>query len=371
MKSIVICLFLLVAATLGFGQESSTFNTGLNRGMTEMLAIISERAPGSSNIRIRSFSAPTEIALTRVIEILGTIISNNRQFNLISTEQGIEYVRDEQRFQLRYGNEDDVRSVDNFENPHIIITGTLTRINLNCVIHLEATLVETGVALVQKDITVRIDDALAEMLNIPSPNAWKHKRFSVGGRFGVAPHFYTLSEDDIDSVVDANHVAFEFAFQGAVYITDYVAVQVETLFTSDTVKISGVEEGVGSYTASYTSRALTVPLLVRLSLKPDIYSVSLLVGPYFTLPLGQMELSSDKHEDTSYDFSVPLGFMAGVNLGIHLGPGVLGLDVRYAVDTGRTSIHDGHGNMTLYSRSFLSFTVGYEIGLIGRSYSRR
>ncbi|MDR3171444.1 MAG: PorT family protein [Treponema sp.] len=371
MKNIVLCLFLLVTGTLGFGQESSTLNEGLNRGMTEMLAVISERAPGSSNIRIRSFSAPTQIVSNRVIEILGTIISNNRQFNLVATEQTIALVRDEQQSQSSFGNQDDFISVDNFDNAHIIITGTLTRINLNCVIHLEATLVGKGVALVQKDITIRIDDTLAEMLNISSPNAWKHKRFSVGGRFGVAPHFYTLSEDDIDGVVDANHVAFEFGFQGAVYITDYIAVQIETLFTSDTVKLSGIEEGVGSYTASYTSKTLTIPLLARLSLKPDIFSVSLLVGPYFTLPLGQMELSSDKHEDTSYDFSVPLGFMAGVNLGIHLGPGVLGLDVRYAVDTGRTSIHDGHGNMTLYNRSSLSFTLGYEIGLIGRSYSRR
>jgi hypothetical protein len=63
---------------------------------------------------------------------------------------------------------------------------------------------------------------------------------------------------------------------------------------------------------------------------------------------------------------VPLGFTIGGNAGIPLGEGILFADARYSIDFGNTNIKDNSGILELYTRGFLSFSLGYEIGMIGR-----
>ncbi|MDR0635805.1 MAG: hypothetical protein LBF87_01845, partial [Treponema sp.] len=85
-------------------------------------------------------------------------------------------------------------------------------------------------------------------------------------------------------------------------------------------------------------------------------------GGYFSLPLGKLKVG----DDGSFDASIPLGVVGGVNLGFKIGPGALFLDARYAMELGKTSISDGKGNLAIYSRAMASFTLGYEIGIITR-----
>ena len=98
-------------------------------------------------------------------------------------------------------------------------------------------------------------------------------------------------------------------------------------------------------------------------------------GGYYTVPLEQMEYAPAIGEKAYYDYSTPLGWIAGAAFGFKLGPGALVIEARWYTDFGNTSISDGKGTQQVYSHSRTDFFVadfiptvslGYEIGFIRR-----
>jgi hypothetical protein len=207
-----------------------------------------------------------------------------------------------------------------------------------------------------------------------SQNTW----LSLGARLGGSAHFYKLGSDledfysgvniDIDS-----HFSFDGAVQAAVNISDIFAVQTELLFTKDTV--TGTAHAGGyDIEESFESTSLLIPLLAKASFRPGNFVVSGFAGIYFTVPLGDMK---DKRtveyggyidsESYNYEFEkAPLGFMVGASGGIKLGPGNLFADLRYAMDFSDTEASLENVTEALYKRSMFMFSLGYEIGLIGK-----
>jgi hypothetical protein len=109
-----------------------------------------------------------------------------------------------------------------------------------------------------------------------------------------------------------------------------------------------------------------IPLLAKLTFRPGIFLFSLFAGVHVTIPLGKMDYTGQSNENASYDYSVPLGLSAGADIGIKMGPGVLFADLRYLMDFGNTSIRDDYGVLSVYKRSQVSVSLGYEFALIGR-----
>jgi hypothetical protein len=97
---------------------------------------------------------------------------------------------------------------------------------------------------------------------------------------------------------------------------------------------------------------LDIPLLVKLSFKPEKFTLGAYTGVYYIVPLGGAEA-----------YSVPLGISAGADAGIRLGPGILFLDLNFSADLGEGAftapgIRDIH-----YTRKSFGLSLGYSYGL--------
>jgi hypothetical protein len=119
-----------------------------------------------------------------------------------------------------------------------------------------------------------------------------------------------------------------------------------------------------------------IPLILKGTFWFGRFLVEPLAGLYVTLPLSRMTTSIEGIEGDSpytpgksgYTYSVPLGFTAGADFGIHLGPGTLFLDARYSADFGNTVNADTDD--MVYRRSMVSITAGYRFGLLKRGEVR-
>jgi len=247
----------------------------------------------------------------------------------------------------------------------VVITGTVRRLSGEYVIHVKAITVEKAVTIFNDKLNIKKDDSTLKDF-FPPPDQ-KNYWFSLGGRGGAAIHLYKLS-DDISGEADNPSLAVEPALQLAFHFNDFFALQTELALSMDKVSYSGNEPGAGEYTASFKSKSLRIPLLARFTYSnPDIlghFTFGGLAGINFlNIPIGAMELQSSLYSDSSYRFSIPFGYVAGMNIGWWFDDNhrhLLFSDIRFSGDILKTAIHDNSGTLALYSRNTLSFSVGYE-----------
>lgn len=188
----------------------------------------------------------------------------------------------------------------------------------------------------------------------------------AGLRLGISPRFYGLSED-VGSGSAKTRISFDAALQVSasfLHLFDIeVGLQTELLFGTDTVSYEGTDSE-GIFTASLISSSMAIPVLAKASYRiSDRFVASLFTGPYFSIPLGKVEYTSPG-KTNSYTLNIPAGWLIGIAPGLHIGPGTLFADIRYGGDFGNTSISDGNGALSVYSRNAVSFTLGYEFGFI-------
>ena len=211
-----------------------------------------------------------------------------------------------------------------------------------------------------------------------SPNAeWKHKWLYLGLKGGLTSRFYLSALPSDITEADQSSLSFEAGLQAAVQFLPNFAVQVEALFTMDKARFSYIEHTPNTtdevdgaqvrvnHDWEYTSYSLNIPVLIKLPFRPHRFLVAPYAGIYVTLPIGQMTHYNGKTgADERFDWknTLPVGYIAGFDLGIKLGPGVLFTDIRYAADIGKASRDSGD----LYTRHGLTFSLGYEIGLISK-----
>jgi hypothetical protein len=156
----------------------------------------------------------------------------------------------------------------------------------------------------------------------------------------------------------ADHaLTWEGAFQASVRLLPFLALQGEAVFTRDRLFSRDVE--ISSYSMMF-------PLLVRFIIRKNNVTLSPLGGVYYILPVGDMEFSSlGISTFSSWNHPLPLGYTLGLSTGIKLGPGDLFFDLRYSGDLSAAETDDTAGSK-LYTRNMVSFTLGYEFGLINR-----
>jgi hypothetical protein len=228
------------------------------------------------------------------------------------------------------------------------------------------------------------------------PHYWLY----LGARAGYSSRYFTLSSELKD---DRKYIesrgrgdSFEAAIQVAGQVLPFLSVQAEAIFAKDKAPFRGYREEDTSegdenekklklFEDTFESMSLTLPIMVKGTFWFDRFLVAPMAGLYLTLPLGKMngpvmvpklddagnavtnddgeELFEPKDADTPFKYSVPLGFTAGATLGMRLGPGNLFLDARYSIDFGKTVLKLEQ-ETTVYRRSSLSVSLGYEFGLL-------
>jgi hypothetical protein len=189
----------------------------------------------------------------------------------------------------------------------------------------------------------------------PEPEKW----LWLGLRGGSSLRFYTrpdrlpFIENDVSSFLNLNAAA-----QVSLHLFPWLDLQAEVNFTTDYAPYI-LDDETKTKTEPFTSQSLMFPLLARFNLRKGNFMAGLLGGPYFFVPLGQME---NDYYGGSFDYKMdlPIGYTAGFNIGMKVGPGYLFLDTRWAADLGALKRASDEAN--LYQRSMVTLNIGYEMG---------
>jgi hypothetical protein len=336
--------------------------TALVRGMNEALP--------EAKVAVISIDSPASEVSEDIMKTINVAITqtNLRTKKITRVERtALDKVYDELDFQTsRSVDQATAKRIGGLVGAEFVIYGSYKpQAEGLFALYLCAAHVETGDVIwedIKKRVRVRAKPGASR------PDAWENSRFSLGLRVGASPRFYELSED-IPSGVPDTGVSFEGALQAGVYLFSFFTIETglrtEILFAMDRVSYGG-RDGRGEFTASFKSSTLEIPLLLSFSRRfSRRFILSLFAGPSFSLPLGKLDYAGGG-EGASYRFRVPPGWLAGFSPGFRLGPGTLFADLRYRGDSGNTSLRDGGGVLSVYSRSRGSFTLGYEFGLARR-----
>ncbi|MCL1945804.1 MAG: PorT family protein [Chitinivibrionia bacterium] len=237
----------------------------------------------------------------------------------------------------------------------------------------------------------------------------------LGVRAGAGVGLSAMSEEEEKDITEdggkitRGGASFDVAPFVSIQLADVFALQTELLFTKFGAgykwEESGFDEEYGSWSEEeeykISRNALVIPILAKMTFRPENLSISAFVGPHFAINIGKYKISenetwtedgqteSEKWDTTLTDDELkkmfgytelkypPVGLTAGVSFGFAAGPGNLFFDFRFLTDLGmakstRMSNYDDKTDEYLeipvkkeedfMRRSKLSFTVGYEFG---------
>jgi hypothetical protein len=193
----------------------------------------------------------------------------------------------------------------------------------------------------------------------------------LGTRFGGSLYPYEFSD---------NSGSFNAAIQFSVQPIRLFTIQTELIYSKEHLDYSekAYIKGVGfnynaEIAASVDMNILTIPILVRLTYKPNNFYAIGLFGMYYSIPLGKMEFdvkikNLDNNQSISVSESIKIktspGFMSGGIFGMKLGPGNLFADIRYSMDINDIKIEFEQKIMPGVNRKIIHFSIGYEFGFI-------
>jgi hypothetical protein len=202
---------------------------------------------------------------------------------------------------------------------------------------------------------------------------WKNQRFYAGVRPGFSVHFYDISNGDYSSGNVNNGISFDLSAQFSIQIHQLFSLQLEVIATADAAAISYVRDmadETGNFLYRYETiygfnyQSLIIPVIAKFTLRPDIFSLGILGGAYFSLPLGPVNCSDSFLGQKDNRTTTPNpGWLVGVSAGIKLGPGVLFLDMRFMSDFITTKVQ-GTRTTEIFNRGIAAFGIGYEIGFV-------
>jgi hypothetical protein len=324
-------------------------------------------------IAVLHVEVPTSALEDYLLEELTVLLVNQGGLGVVD-RQDLDLVRREEQYQLSGEVSDETaQRIGQKLGAQTIVSGSFISQGKEYRLRVKAIEVET--ARIQGIYTANVrEDALIRRLARPanteaSPGLgagaedWKNKRFYLGARGGFSTGFYADAGGLVDSTVYhsirlSGKPSFDGAISAAVSIGSIFALQAEAVFTADSYELYSAKKSL--MTVSYTS--CMIPLEAKLVYRPSIFMVQTYAGAYLSLPVSQVQVN---HSNGSYsaDTSVVPGFIAGAGGGIKLGPGVFLGDIRYAADFSSLAI-DHNGQRDISQRGKLSFSLGYEIGLM-------
>jgi hypothetical protein len=201
---------------------------------------------------------------------------------------------------------------------------------------------------------------------------WEEKLITAGVRSGISQRWYTEPEKIAPGAQALN---FEGGLFVSVFLNSLLSFQAEMNFTFDNLVYRGIDRTGGEGESGpvyvyanekYTAYSLTFPLLAKVNFRPGNFRLAPFAGIYAFVPLGEALYRRNPGGTDSFSWSAaaPLGYIAGLETAMKLGPGLLIGDIRYSGDFGAITIDKGNGEDTAYRRGGISFTLGYAFGFI-------
>jgi hypothetical protein len=335
-------------------------------------ADLARRLPKGTVLVVSNFSASTRNLSDYVIEELSGFLVKDGGLK-VAARQELELLQREMDFQFSGEVSDETQqAIGKKLGAQTVISGSLIPMGASYLMRVKAINVESALTQVSESYIIRRNELLIGLLDpsadTSAPQTWNNFMLDIGLRAGVSPRFYTLSDDIAGSATQ--HISIEGAVQLTARLVSFnfmglragIAIQTETLFTYDTVNYTGEDED-GEYSGEFTYFSLGVPLLASLVVEfGESFSLAFFTGAHFTIPLGQMSYTV-LPVSAFFDYTVPLGLTGGVQSEMRQGAGMLIADIRYIGDLGHTSLNGAPGTLAAFSRSMLSFSVGYKFRL--------
>jgi hypothetical protein len=361
--------------------QSVDLNTAIKNGA----AYFEQNLQSGTSIAVLSIRSDSLTLSEYVIDELSSYLVNGRTFTVVD-RQNIDTIQREMNYQLSGDVSDETaQSIGKRIGAETVITGAIQPFGDGYRLDLRALSVETGVIQGVTRQNIRSDNVLASLVEgvvaLPSLESWKDNwlyiSLRVGG--GFVPSVFIVG----GSTTSISSVSASFSITGQ--ITQSFGIQAELMYhhTFDEVETSSTwfdEATYGHGTGTAYEARLLIPLLARLSFKPNNFSFGAVGGAYFTFPVGTRFLNgtlpTGTWEDTRKAKNSSVGAMLGLNFGYHLGPGVLFLDLRSHIDLIDIEYEASAtiNGRPLYSNSSswekrggFNLCIGYEIGLLPKA----
>jgi hypothetical protein len=176
---------------------------------------------------------------------------------------------------------------------------------------------------------------------------------------------FQANTGDSLSVKGSSGPAFALSPYLGYYFTDKVAVQTELNFIfgqKKTWELSSpgyiINDGESDIEGKYSS--LDIPVLLRFNFINQPALFGLVVGPQFSIPLGDIETTYFGESEKIDADGVTVGIAAGLFTGYPLGLGRLIGDLRFIMDFNAVKAKSGGESRELIKRRGINITVGYE-----------
>lgn len=165
------------------------------------------------------------------------------------------------------------------------------------------------------------------------------------------------------------HAPLGVQLELGIFANNGVAVDVDDSFDDGGVKVNVT----GSASLSYLS--MDIPLIVTYDISAGPVVITPMVGVNFSIPLGKLKYKTEYtakiegYGEEKEEFTEELdidprfipGIVAGVEVGLPLGPGSLVADLRYVNDFTNVTIASEGESTELFTRRNFNISVGYAL----------
>jgi len=185
-----------------------------------------------------------------------------------------------------------------------------------------------------------VRNLLASLPKIDIDDTWRNKWLYLGLNALWTPRIYS------DTNREMHWATFGLAFAVEYQFLNFMAVSLEPQFVRDWIVIT-----VGG--EQFTDLLLEVPLTIKYVVKPLNY---LMLEPYAGVALNFSLMGATQPSIASW--------LAGFEIGIKAGPGMITIDPRFGMDFSKSTIKQSG---IKYSRMMINLGIGYKIGLLPKS----
>jgi TolB-like protein len=382
-------MLLFRSGSFCFAQDALSFNDTLR----EVLSYLTGRIPANSTVVVLNFQSDYPNLSEYIIDDITSSLVNTDLFTVVD-RRNLELLQQELTFQLSGEVSDETAlSIGQRVGAQMVVSGAIAYLGEFYRLRVQAIEVESARIVGSRAFTVQPGRLLATLTGKPwtgpetpdaipepepaqpdtikaAPPAAKKRPapapsvtrlFYLGLRGGFSTRSYQASTNLFGTGASAQDTSVDLAAQASVQVFKILAFQAEAFVSY----LPGDYFHLNDWPfAELRSPSMMLPLLAKLTFRPGSFLLAGFGGVYFTLPFGAMTLNLNG-QDYSYNYTAPMGFIAGGNIGIKLGPGTLFADVRYAGDFDYVRIKGDWGSRDIYKRSMASYSLGYEFGLGG------
>jgi len=362
---IIILLFLLNIEHL-FSQALISLDNAYQKTVNSIYTTINIGARiFISDIQSNSRSL-TEYTTNKLVSM---VLNDKRKGNIVVVErdaQNLALMNKEINYQLSGEVSDETAlSIGKKLGAEVIVIGNIKQLAENFILHIRIVHIETGRILGVINEKIRSDKELKPFLTRnKNPNQakvnkkniqwqddeWMNNWLYFGFRFGYIPSIYKLNSN---IKMDAeNYYSICPVFQVGIHLIKHFFLQTELIYSNDEVEVNKPEK------ITINSSSLTIPVVAKIGFSNNNIYYAFLGGLAFPIKLGNLEVNKDGMKK-DYDYSMPISLLAGINLGLKLGPGMVFTDIRLLQDLG----YINSNTADQYSRTRIGVTLGYDIAL--------